>query len=134
MASTILRGGHVVDPLHGPSVQRDIAVRDGRIVAAAPSETFDLDLDARGCTVMAGGIDLHTHIGGGKVNLARALMPEDHRDGSGNPIAPPARWPPATAMSRWATPRRSSRRWWPATRAMPTWRWATCRCSTTAPT
>jgi formylmethanofuran dehydrogenase subunit A len=90
MASTILRGGHVVDPLHGPSVQRDIAVRDGRIVAAAPSETFDLDLDARGCTVMAGGIDLHTHIGGGKVNLARALMPEDHRDGSGNPIAPPA--------------------------------------------
>jgi len=88
MASTILRGGHVVDPLHGPSVPRDIAVRDGRIVVAAPGETFDLDLDARGCTVMAGGIDLHTHIGGGKVNLARALMPEDHRDGSGNPIAP----------------------------------------------
>ena len=27
---------------------------------------------------MAGGIDMHTHIGGGKVNLARMLLPEDH--------------------------------------------------------
>ena len=27
---------------------------------------------------MAGGIDLHSHIAGGKVNLGRALMPEDH--------------------------------------------------------
>lgn len=90
MASVILRGGTVVDPMHGASVRRDVAVRDGRIVAAAPGESFDLDLDARGCIVMAGGIDLHTHIGGGKVNLARALMPEDHRDGSGNPIAAPA--------------------------------------------
>ena len=25
---------------------------------------------------MAGGIDLHTHIGGGKTNIARMLMPE----------------------------------------------------------
>jgi formylmethanofuran dehydrogenase subunit A len=29
---------------------------------------------------MAGGIDMHTHIGGGKVNLARLLLPEDHRN------------------------------------------------------
>jgi formylmethanofuran dehydrogenase subunit A len=28
--------------------------------------------------VMAGGIDMHTHIGGGKVNIARMLLPEDH--------------------------------------------------------
>ena len=91
-----------------------------------------------GCVVMAGGIDLHTHIGGGKVNLARLLMPEDHRRGRDPWPRPPtrsscrpaaaarrARWPPATATSRWATPRPSSRRWWPATRATPTWRWAT---------
>ena len=32
-----------------------------------------------GCVVMAGGIDMHTHIGGGKVNIARAMLPEDHR-------------------------------------------------------
>ena len=41
-----------------------------------------------GCVVMAGGIDMHTHIGGGKVNLARMLMPEDHRAGP-NPFALP---------------------------------------------
>ena len=28
---------------------------------------------------MAGGIDLHSHIGGGKTNLSRLLLPEDHR-------------------------------------------------------
>ena len=28
---------------------------------------------------MAGAIDLHTHIGGGKVNIARNMLPEDHR-------------------------------------------------------
>jgi len=28
---------------------------------------------------MAGAIDIHTHIGGGKVNIARAMLPEDHR-------------------------------------------------------
>jgi formylmethanofuran dehydrogenase subunit A len=37
---------------------------------------------------MAGGIDMHTHIGGGKVNLARLLLPEDHRLGA-NPVALP---------------------------------------------
>jgi formylmethanofuran dehydrogenase subunit A len=28
---------------------------------------------------MAGAIDIHTHIGGGKVNIARMMLPEDHR-------------------------------------------------------
>ena len=55
----------------------------------ADGEVFDQEIDASGCVVMAGGIDLHTHIGGGKVNLARLLMPEDHRDGI-DPIALPA--------------------------------------------
>jgi formylmethanofuran dehydrogenase subunit A len=79
MTSFVLRGGDVVDPIGG-SAQRDLAVRDGRIVAVEPGERFDREIDARGWTVMAGGIDMHTHIGGGKVNLARLLMAEDHRD------------------------------------------------------
>src|SRR5260370_42659283 len=29
---------------------------------------------------MAGAIDIHSHVSGGKVNLARLLMSEDHRD------------------------------------------------------
>ncbi len=28
---------------------------------------------------MSGAIDMHTHIGGGKGNIARTLLPEDHR-------------------------------------------------------
>jgi formylmethanofuran dehydrogenase subunit A len=89
MTSTLLRGGRVIDPAHADSgAVRDLAVRDGRIAAAIEGDSFDHELDATGCVVMAGGIDLHTHIGGGKVNLARLLMAEDHRDGA-NPFAPP---------------------------------------------
>ncbi|HEY6513128.1 MAG TPA: formylmethanofuran dehydrogenase subunit A [Burkholderiaceae bacterium] len=87
MSSVCLRGGLVIDPAAGSAgVRRDLHVRDGRIVAAS-GEAFDREIDASGCVVMAGGIDLHTHIGGGKVNLARLLMADDHRDGI-DPIAP----------------------------------------------
>jgi len=91
MSSVVLRGGRVIDPVHPGATQcRDLAVRDGRIVApAAAQEVFNQEIDVSGCVVMAGGIDLHTHIGGGKVNLARLLMAEDHRDGA-NPIALPS--------------------------------------------
>ena len=33
---------------------------------------------------MAGGIDIHTHIGGGKMTIARMLLPEDH---AAHPVA-----------------------------------------------
>ena len=88
--SLLLRGGLVIDPAHHSSgQQRDLAVRDGRIVEPVVGEIFGQQIDASGCVVMAGGIDMHTHIGGGKVNLARLLMAEDHRAGP-NPIALPA--------------------------------------------
>ena len=90
MTSFVLRGGRVVDPAHPGSGQpRDLAVRDGRIAPVADGEVFAQEIDAAGCVVLAGGIDMHTHIGGGKVNLARLLMAEEHRAGP-NPIAPPA--------------------------------------------
>lgn len=89
MSTTRLRGGRVIDPMHGvDSELRDVCMRDGRIVAMAPNEPADQDIDISGCIVMAGGIDMHTHIGGGKVNLARMLLPEDHRS-NGNAIARP---------------------------------------------
>ncbi len=89
MSSLLLRGGMVIDPVHHSTGQRrDVAMRGGRIVAPVAGEPFDLEIDASGCVVMAGGIDMHTHIGGGKVNLARLLMAEDHRDGA-NPFALP---------------------------------------------
>ena len=76
-----LKNGRIYDPAHGiDGLVRDIYVKDGRIVAApAASEKIDAEYDLSGRVVMAGAIDLHTHIGGGKMNIARALLPEDHR-------------------------------------------------------
>jgi len=88
MSSLLIRGGRVIDPTNGTNAMRDLVVRDGRIAAPVAGEPYDETFDASGCVVMAGGIDMHTHIGGGKVNLARMLMAEDHRDGA-NPIALP---------------------------------------------
>jgi formylmethanofuran dehydrogenase subunit A len=87
MTTLRLRGGRVIDPTQAePDCVRDLVVQDGRIADAnAPA---DDEIDVKGCVVMAGGIDMHTHIGGGKVNLARLLMAEDHRNGA-DPFALP---------------------------------------------
>jgi formylmethanofuran dehydrogenase subunit A len=76
-----LRGGRIYDPANGVDGEvRDLYLESGRIVAAPPPGTrIDRDVDVSGRVVMAGAIDLHTHIGGGKVNIARAMLPEDHR-------------------------------------------------------
>lgn len=41
-----------------------------------PGTAVDAEYSLPGHLVMPGGIDLHTHIGGGKVNIARLLLPE----------------------------------------------------------
>ncbi len=77
---TRLKGGIVYDPGNGvKGKKRDIFIRDGRIIRK-PAATVKIDktIDIHDKVVMAGGIDIHTHIGGGKVNIARMLMPEDH--------------------------------------------------------
>ena len=78
---TRLRNGRVYDPVNRiDGEQRDIYIRDGRIMAPPPAGTpIDNDLDVSGRVVMAGGIDIHSHIGGGKMNIARMMLPEDHR-------------------------------------------------------
>ncbi|MDQ0570934.1 formylmethanofuran dehydrogenase subunit A [Variovorax paradoxus] len=88
MTTLRLRGGRVIDPTNGCDEVRDLYLRDGRMVDLAPNEVATEEIDLGGCIVMAGGIDMHTHIGGGKVNLARMLMPEDHR-ANANPLALP---------------------------------------------
>ncbi|MCB5187272.1 formylmethanofuran dehydrogenase subunit A [Methylobacillus caricis] len=76
-----LTGGRIYDPAHNIDGRvMDIYVRDGRIVERpGDAETIDQEYDLRGKVVMAGAIDMHTHIGGGKVNIARLMLPEDHR-------------------------------------------------------
>ncbi|MFZ2650789.1 MAG: formylmethanofuran dehydrogenase subunit A [Burkholderiaceae bacterium] len=90
MSAVLLRGGRIVDPANPAAPQhRDLALRDGCVALPTEGAHYDEEIDASGCVIMAGGIDLHTHIGGGKVNLARLLMAEDHRCGA-DPISPAA--------------------------------------------
>ena len=77
---TRLAGGRVHDPLNGVDGRvMDLWVRDGRIVAPPEDGRAQAVVDCAGKVVMPGGIDLHSHIGGGKVNIARLMLPEDHR-------------------------------------------------------
>jgi len=73
-----LKGACVVDPANGiDGVVRDLYVSDGRMVAApGGGEQADETIDLAGKVVMAGAIDPHTHIAGGKVTIARLLLPE----------------------------------------------------------
>jgi formylmethanofuran dehydrogenase subunit A len=72
-----IAGGAVYDPMHGIDGEvRDVCLADGRIVADLPSDAPAID--ARGMVVMAGGVDIHSHVAGGGVNIARRLVPEDH--------------------------------------------------------
>jgi formylmethanofuran dehydrogenase subunit A len=73
-----IANGKVYDPANGiDGVVRDICIEDGRIVESVPADARRID--AAGMAVMPGGVDIHCHIAGPKVNLARKLQPEDHR-------------------------------------------------------
>lgn len=74
-----LTGGRIYDPAHGIENEvHDIYILDGRIVKRPDDTRIDEEIDVRGKVIMAGAIDMHTHIGGGKVNIARTMLPEDH--------------------------------------------------------
>lgn len=77
---TKLSGGKIYDPANGVDGEiRDIYFENGRIVSPAPDAKIGAEYNLAGRVVMAGGIDPHSHIGGGKVTIARMLMPEDHQ-------------------------------------------------------
>ena len=74
-----LSGGKVYDPANKVSGEvRDIYVEDGKIVGAPADGRVAETYDVKGRVVMAGAIDPHTHIGGGKMTIARMMIPEDH--------------------------------------------------------
>ncbi len=77
-----IAGGTLYDPIHGIDGQvRDLWIEDGRMIdpPTDPSVRADRTLDARGLVVMPGGIDMHCHIAGPKVNVARKMRPEEKR-------------------------------------------------------
>ena len=73
-------GGKVIDPANGIEGEvRDVWIEGGSIVEAPadPEIKPGRTIDARGYVVMPGGVDVHCHIAGSKVNAARALRPEE---------------------------------------------------------
>ena len=73
----VLVGGNVHDPKNGhDGTVADIWVESGRIVCP-PSDTNRFrQIDATGLIVMPGGIDLHSHVAGPKVNTGRCMSPQ----------------------------------------------------------
>jgi formylmethanofuran dehydrogenase subunit A len=72
-----IRNGRVYDPAEGVDGEvRTIFVEDGRVVAGFPEGETGRVIDAAGCVVMPGGVDIHCHIAGSAVNRARRLLPE----------------------------------------------------------
>ena len=90
MTVTCLKNGCIIDPKsQNPIRLADIWIENGRIISDKASaisahsnhsaQSVDItELDGR--LVMAAGIDMHSHIAGGKVNLARQIMASERAD------------------------------------------------------
>jgi len=102
---TKIAGGEIIDPVNGRSGIGDVWIEDEKIVAAPAGGRADHIVDATGCVVMAGAIDIHSHIGGGNVNTARLLLPEQHKAHRSRPAQTPlsnAGWSTFETGSRYA--------------------------------
>ena len=77
-----IKGGLVVDPANRAEPEvRDVWITNRKVVErpTEPEARAARVIDARGYVVMPGGIDVHCHIAGSKVNAARAMRPEEQR-------------------------------------------------------
>ncbi|MCL6501405.1 MAG: formylmethanofuran dehydrogenase subunit A [Pirellulales bacterium] len=77
-----IAGGTVYDPANGIDGEvRDIWIRGSQIVEppSDPQDVPERTIDATGLVVMPGGVDMHCHIAGPKVNMARKMRPEEKR-------------------------------------------------------
>src|SRR5512144_2832953 len=74
----LVKNGFVYDPASGIDGDvKDIAIQNGKIVEASKLTTGAKVIDARRKAVLPGGIDIHTHVAGPKVNVGRLYRPED---------------------------------------------------------
>lgn len=60
----LIKNGRVIDPASQTDVKSDILTEDGKIkrIAATIKEKADKTIDAKGCFVMPGFVDLHVHL------------------------------------------------------------------------
>jgi len=73
-----IKGGYVYDPLNGVDGDAmDVLISGGKVVEKVGKDAKVID--AKGKLVMAGGVDVHSHIAGSKINIGRLMRPEDHR-------------------------------------------------------
>ena len=56
----VIKGGRIIDESGERS--GDVVVRDGVVVAIGPDLSADVTIDAGGCVVAPGLVDLHTHL------------------------------------------------------------------------
>ena len=79
---TQLKSGNVYDPHNKISnVKKDIFIQDGKIIDKKNIRSkIDKIINCSDKIIMPGAIDLHTHIGGGKVNIARLMLEEFHNE------------------------------------------------------
>jgi N-acyl-D-aspartate/D-glutamate deacylase len=61
MTELVIRGGTVVDGTGAPARVADVLVRDGVIAAVGEGLTAAETIDASGCLVVPGFLDIHTH-------------------------------------------------------------------------
>ncbi|MHA2390753.1 MAG: formylmethanofuran dehydrogenase subunit A [Promethearchaeota archaeon] len=76
MKDLIIKNGLVYDPLNNINGEKkEIHIKDGVIVDKVNGDVKIID--ATGMVVMPGGVDMHTHIAGTKVNAGRSFRPDD---------------------------------------------------------
>ncbi|MEX0777524.1 MAG: formylmethanofuran dehydrogenase subunit A [Phycisphaeraceae bacterium] len=76
MSAIRIINGRVIDPVNDAGLDgivREVLVHEGRVAGALPAGVTPRVIDAAGCVVMAGGIDMHAHIASTGINLARAI-------------------------------------------------------------
>ena len=79
MTAIRIAGGCVHDPANDVDGEvSDVCIEGGKVVADVGPDARRID--ARGMVVMPGGVDIHAHIAGPKVNAARRLTPDERRD------------------------------------------------------
>ncbi|MEM2175800.1 MAG: formylmethanofuran dehydrogenase subunit A [Archaeoglobaceae archaeon] len=76
-----IKNGIVVDPKNKIKAEKmDIFVKNGKIVAENEVRKEECKvIDASGKLVVAGGVDMHAHIAGSKINTGRTMRPEEMR-------------------------------------------------------
>ncbi|MHA2008743.1 MAG: formylmethanofuran dehydrogenase subunit A [Promethearchaeota archaeon] len=76
MKDLIIKNGLVYDPLNEiDGEKKEIHIKDGVIVDKVNGDAKVID--ASGMIVMPGGVDIHSHIAGTKVNAGRQFRPDD---------------------------------------------------------